>query len=184
MALRRRTPTWRGTPMVPRSFRRDGAVLYYRMLCISRSAPGKSAPFVQTWHRQTKQQAPLRTSQLTRRPLPPMIARLSVGIRGSQLARYGPTKPVRVDGCRLWLLAPLRVCGKTPSGLGCVVAGCLRLLRARGARFSSPLPPKWLAHQALVADRAPTSTVVRATCRHHQAATATAGHTTHTTREL
>ena len=130
------------------------------------------------WHRQTKQQAPLRTSQLTRRPLRPMVARLSVDIRGSQLARYGPTKPVRVDGCRLWLLAPLRARGKTPSGLGCVIAGCLRLLRARGARFSSLLPPKWLAHQALVADRAPTSTVVRAICRHYQAATATAGYTT------
>ena len=110
-------PTQGGTPAGARTFRRDWAVVYYGMQ-FPRSAPGKSAPFVQIRHRQTKPAAaPCRASQLSPRPLPTLEARLRVDIKGVRSARYGPTQPKRgVVGCRLWLLAPLRARGKTPSG--------------------------------------------------------------------
>ena len=85
---------------------------------VGRLTPRISAPFVQIWHRQTKPAAaPCRAAQLAPRPLPTLASRLGLCIKVARRARYGPTQPKKgVVGCRLWLLAPLRARGKTPSG--------------------------------------------------------------------
>ena len=85
---------------------------------LSRPTPRIFAPFVRIRHRQTKPAAaPRRAAHITPRPLPTSDTRLEMDIKGVQSARCGPTQPKRgVVGCRLWLLAPLRARGKTPSG--------------------------------------------------------------------
>ena len=126
------------TPADSRTFRRDWAVLYCGMQ-FPRSAPRKSAPFVQIWHRRTKPAAaPCCAPQLSPRPLPTLETRLQLCIKGVRRARYGPTQPDwRVVGCRLWLLAPLRARGITPSGQVSRSQGGLWVIRSRSARFSS-----------------------------------------------
>jgi hypothetical protein len=72
------SPTQGLTPALPRSFRRCWAVVYYDMR-FPRFSPGKYAPFVQIWHRQTKHAAaPHRAAQLTPRPLPTLSARFII----------------------------------------------------------------------------------------------------------
>ena len=85
---------------------------------VGRPTPRIFAPFVQSRHRQTKPAAaPCRAAQLAPRPLPTLASRLGLCIKVARRARYGPTQPKRgVVGCRLWLPAPLRARGKTPSG--------------------------------------------------------------------
>ena len=85
---------------------------------LSRPTPRIFAPFVRIRHRQTKPAAaPRRAAQLAPRPLPTLASRLRLCIKVARRARYGPTQPKRgVVGWRLWLLAPLRARGKTPSG--------------------------------------------------------------------
>jgi hypothetical protein len=66
------------TPAVRRSFRRRWAVVYYDMP-FPRFSPGNYAPFVQIWHRRTKQAAALRrASHITARPLPKLSTRLGI----------------------------------------------------------------------------------------------------------
>ena len=85
---------------------------------LSRPTPRIFAPLLRIRHRQTKPAAaPRRAAQITPRPLPTSGTRLGMDTKGVQSARYGPTQPeMGVVGCRLWLLAPLRARGKTPSG--------------------------------------------------------------------
>ena len=82
-------PAQGGRPAGSRTFRRDWAVEYYGMRS-PRSAPRKSAPFVQICHRQTKPAAAARRApQLIPRPLPTLEPRLGVYINGVRSARYG-----------------------------------------------------------------------------------------------
>jgi hypothetical protein len=85
---------------------------------LSRPTPRMSAPLLQIRapldHARSR---PTRAAQLAPRPLLPSASRLELCIKAVRSARYGPTQPKRgVVGCRLWLLAPLRARGKTPSG--------------------------------------------------------------------
>ena len=85
---------------------------------LRRLTPGMSAPLLQS--RAPPDQArsrPSRAAQFAPRPRPPLASRLGLCIKAVRSASYGPTQPKRgVVGCRLWLPAPFRARGKTPSG--------------------------------------------------------------------